>query len=87
MSKRGEWPWPPRTPDLAICYVFLRGYLKQQIWNVPNDQQPHSLEELRNSIMPACRNLEQRTIHDSFDAMVSRARQCIRARGHAFPDE
>ena len=87
MSKRGDWPWPPRSPDLAICDVFLWVYLKQQILNVPHDQQPHSLEKLRNSIMTACRNLEQRTIHDSFDAMVSRARQCIRARGHAFPDE
>ena len=87
MSKRGDWPWPPRSPDLAICDFFLWGYLKQQIWNVPHDQQPHSLEELRNSIMTACRNLEQPIIHDSFDAMVSRARQCIRARGHAFPNE
>ena len=85
MSKRRDWPWPSRTPDLAICDVFLWGYLKQHIWNVPLYQQLHSLEELRISIMTACCNLEQRTIHDSFDAMVSR--QCIRARGHAFPNE
>jgi hypothetical protein len=34
MSKRGDWPWPPRSPDLVICDFFLWGYLKQQIWNV-----------------------------------------------------
>ena len=33
MSKRGDWPRPPRSPDLAICDFFF-GYLKQQIWNV-----------------------------------------------------
>jgi hypothetical protein len=87
MSKRGDWPWPPRSPDLEICDFFHWGYLKQQIWNVPHDEQSQNLEELRNSIVTACRNLEQRMIHDSFDAMVSWARQCIRARGHAIPNE
>ena len=38
MSKGGDWPWPPRSPDLAICDFFLWGYLKQKIWNVPADQ-------------------------------------------------
>ena len=35
----------------------------------------------------ACESLEPLMIQRSFDAMVSRARRCIRARGHAFSDE
>ena len=78
MSKRGDWPWPPRSPDLAICDFFLWGYLKQQIWNVPHDQQPQNLEELRNSIVTACRNLEQRMIH------VTPSTQWFHGLGSAF---
>ncbi len=73
MSKRGDWPWPPHSPDLAICDFFLWGYLK----NVPHDQQPQNLEELQKSIITACRNLEQQMTQAAFDAMVSWARQCI----------
>ena len=87
MSKHGDWPWPPRSPDLAICDFFLWGYLKQQIWNVPHEQQPTNMRQLRDAIVLACESLNQQMIQRSFDAMVSRARRCIRARGHTFSDE
>jgi hypothetical protein len=35
----------------------------------------------------ACRNLKQQMIKKIFDCMISRARRCIRAGGHAFTDE
>ena len=35
MSKRGDWPWPRRSSDLAIFDFFLRGFLKHKIRNVP----------------------------------------------------
>ena len=31
MSKRSDWPWPPRPSDLTVCDFFLWGYLKHQI--------------------------------------------------------
>jgi hypothetical protein len=54
---------------------------------VPDDQQAHNLRELREVIVTVCRNLEQQMIQNSFDCMISRARRCIRAGGHAFADE
>ena len=87
MSKRGDWPWPPRSPDLTVCDFFLWGYLKHQIWNVPHDEQPHNLRELREAIVAACRNLDAQMIRNSFDCMLTRARKCILAAGHAFPNE
>ena len=48
--KRGDWPCPPRSPDLAIYDFFLRRYLKHSIWNVPMNNQPKKLRELRNAI-------------------------------------
>ena len=87
MSKRGDWPWPPRSPDLTVCDFFLWGYLKHKIWDVPHNEQLTNLGELREAIVAACRNLEQQMIQDAFDSMISRARRCILARGHAFPNE
>lgn len=87
MSKRGDLPWPPRSPDLTVCDFFLWGYLKHRIWNVPHDQQPKNLEQLRAAIVTECRNIDHQIIQRSFDTMVTRARRCINAGGHAFQDE
>ena len=62
ISKHGDWPWPPRSPDLTVCDLFLWGYLKQRIWNVPHDEQPNNLRQLREAIVTECRNIDQQTI-------------------------
>ena len=87
MSKRGDWPWPPRSPDLTVCDFFLWGYLKHQIWNVPTQQQPSNLGELRQAIIMASNNLEQDMIEKAFHCMLSRARRCVQVDGHAFSNE
>ena len=87
MSKRGDWPWPPRSPDLTVCDFFLWGYLKHQIWNVPTQQQPSNLGELQQAIIMACNNLEQDMIEKAFDCMLSRVRRCVQVDGHAFSNE
>ena len=87
ISKHGDWPWPPRSPDLTVCDFFLWWYLKYMIWNVPLDQQPNNLRQLREAIVMECNTMDQATIQRSFDAMVSRARLCINAGEQAFADE
>lgn len=87
MGKNGDWPWPPRSPDLAICDFFLWGYLKHKIWNVPVNQQPQNLLQLRQSIQRECNNLDRQMIQRAFDGMVSRTRLCIDQRGRAFRNE
>ncbi len=87
ISLRGDIPWPPRSPDLTVCDFFLWGYLKHKIWNVPHDQQPNNLRQLREAIIAECRNIDQQIIEQSFDSMVTRARLCIRAGGCQFPNE
>ena len=44
MISRGRWP--PRSPVLNICDFYLRGDLEQKV-NVNN---PHTLQELENEI-------------------------------------
>ena len=51
MSKRGDWPKPPRPPDLTVSDFFHWGYLKHQIWNVPTQQQLSNLGVLREAII------------------------------------
>ena len=85
--KRGDWPWPPRSPDLAIYDFFLWGYLKHSIWNVPMNNQPKNLRELRNAIQRECANLNRDLIRRAFTGMISRAQRCMEVRGHTFPNE
>jgi hypothetical protein len=60
MSELGDWPWPPNSPDPGYMRLSLGlRYLKQQVWNVPYDRRIGRLEELRNAIVTAFRNLEQ----------------------------
>ena len=66
---------------------FLWGYLEQQIWEVPHDQQPQNLGELREAIVRLCRNLNGHMIQRSFDGMLTRARKCGGAGRHEFADE
>ena len=87
MSKRGDWPWPPRSPDLAICDFFLWGFLKHKIWNVPVIDHPKNLRELRNAIRRECENLNRDMIIRAYHGMISRTRRCIESRGHGFPNE
>ena len=51
ISKRGDFSWPPRSLDLAIPDFFLWGYIKDQIWKVPRNQQPSDLNQLRAAIV------------------------------------
>ena len=87
MSKRGDWPWPPRSSDLAVCDYFLWGYLKQQIWDVPHNQQSQILRALRVAIVQACNNLQQQMIKNAFDGMLTRVTRCISSGGHAFENQ
>jgi hypothetical protein len=61
--------------------------LKQQIWNVPHEQQPRNLRQFRQAVILACFGLDAQMIQSAFSGMVNRARRCIGVQGHAFSDE
>ena len=86
ISKRGDWPWPPRSPDLSVCDFFLWGYLKHQIWSQHN-QAPQNIRDLRTSIINAANNLQEDMIQRAFDGMRRRVIKCINVNGNAFHNE
>ena len=46
VSLRGDIGWPPHSPDLSPCDLFLLGYLKAQVYQ----HRPQTLEALREAI-------------------------------------
>ena len=71
----------------SIPNLLLKIKIKKTICNVQHDQQPRNLRKLREAIISACESLDQGMIQNAFDGMISTARRCIQAQGHAFPDE
>ncbi|PSN57112.1 hypothetical protein C0J52_01298 [Blattella germanica] len=46
ISRFGNIPWPPRSPDLSVCDFFLWGYLKSKVYTT----RPRTLDELKQRI-------------------------------------
>ena len=64
ISRFGDMPWPPRSPDLSSCDIFLWGYLKLRVYA----HKPRTLNDLkeviRQEIRPIDRQLLARVIDD-----------------------
>jgi len=65
ISRFGDVPWPPRSPDLSTCDFFLGGgYLKSRVYA----HKPHTLndlkEDIRQEIRPIDRQLLARVMDD-----------------------
>ena len=60
ISRFGDIPWPPRSPDLTPCNFSLWGYLKSRVY-VTN---PTNLQELRNNIYHEIAELSQDTLYN-----------------------
>jgi hypothetical protein len=43
ISRFGDIPWPPKSPDLSVCDFFLWGYLKNRVYTT----RPRTLDELK----------------------------------------
>jgi len=46
VSRFGDVPWPPRSPDLYACDFFLWGYLKSKVYV----RKPRTVDDLKVSI-------------------------------------
>jgi len=46
VSRFGDVPWPPRSPDLSACDFFLWGYLESKVYV----RKPRTVDDLKVSI-------------------------------------
>ncbi|CAI6353063.1 unnamed protein product [Macrosiphum euphorbiae] len=47
ISRNGNIPWPPRSPDLTACDFFLWGYIKSRVYQTPL----RTLDDLKQDII------------------------------------
>ena len=69
MSRRGDWPWPPRSSDLAIPDVFLWGHLEHRILSIAAYRQPRNIRELEAAIIRECARIPPALIQNAFDGL------------------
>ena len=53
ISRFGDVPWPPRSPDLSAPDFFLWGYLKGKVYI----EMPDTLQQLKRSIIQEINNI------------------------------
>jgi len=66
-------PWPPRSPDLTPCDLFLWGFVKDSVYVPPL---PMSLKELRDGIMHALQTITADMLHPVWDEFDYRVDVC-----------
>ena len=58
ISRFGDLPWPPRSPDLSTCDFFLLGYLKSRVYT----HKPRTLNDLKEAICQEVRPIDRRLL-------------------------
>lgn len=82
VSRFGDIPWPPRSPDLSSCDFFLWGFLKSRVY----DNKPGTLEDLKIAIRHHVTNIDVDMLQRIEASYRQRLQQCIAQNGHHLPD-
>lgn len=82
ISRFGDIPWPPRSPDLSPCDFFLWGHLKAQVYT----HQPRSLIELKEAIKEEVAAIDNALLTRVKDDFQARLEKCIQENGHHMLD-
>lgn len=82
ISRFGDIPWPPRSPDLSVCDFFLWGYLKSRVYTT----RPRTLDELKQRIQDEIRGIPAEMLQRAMGNLNSRLEECIRTGGRHLQD-
>ena len=63
ISRFGDVPWPPRSPDLSTCYFFLWGYLKSRVYT----HKPRMLNDLKEALRQEIRPIDRQLLAHVMD--------------------
>lgn len=72
ISRRGDIPWPPRSPDLTQMDFFLWGYLKTKVY----ETNPRSIDVLKENIQREMANITELTCRAVMDNFKRRLQEC-----------
>jgi len=82
ISRFGDIPWPPRSPDLSVCDFFLWGYLKNRVYTT----RPRTMDELKQRIQEEIRGIPTEMLQQAMGNLKGRLKECIRTGGRHLQD-
>ena len=82
ISRFGDVPWPPRSPDMSSCDFFLWGYLKGRVYT----HKPRNLGELKDAIRQEVLKIDQQLLAQAMDDFKQRIENCIQEDGRHLND-
>ena len=82
ISRFGDLPWPPRSPDLSMCDFYLWGFLKSRVYS----GKPRTLGELKTAIRENIREIGEETLVKVEANFRKRLHICARENGHRLSD-
>lgn len=82
ISKNGDFPWPPRSPDMTPPDFFLWGYLKSKVYV----NKPKSLRALKNNIRNEISKIPVEMLEKVMENAEKRVHACIKEKGHHLRD-
>jgi len=81
ISRFGDMPWPPRSPDLTAPDFFLWGYLKKVYSTRPTD-----LHALKENIREEIAKFSEETLQAVMRSFITRVLLCIEEGGGHLKD-
>lgn len=82
ISRRSDFNWPPRSPDLTAPDFFLWGYLKERVYV----NKPETILQLKNNIREEIRAITPEILRKVMEKVLERAQLCEAANGHHLRD-
>ena len=82
ISRFGDVPWPPRSPDLTPADFFLWGYLKSKVYIT----KPRNISELKMRIIQETSQISADLLGKVMEETVKRAHNCLSLNGRHLKD-
>jgi hypothetical protein len=82
ISRNGDIPWPPTSPDLTVCDFFLWGYLKIKVFS----HRPRSIDELKARIREEIDGISIEMLQRAMRNLRMRLEECLRREGGHLED-
>jgi hypothetical protein len=82
ISRYGDVPWPPRSPDLSTSDFLLWGYLKLRVYT----HKPSTLNDLKEAFRQEIRPIERQLLARVVDDFRKRLENCIQEDGRHLTD-
>jgi len=81
ISRNGDIPWPPRSPDLSPCDFYLWGYLKSKVYI----GKPRTISELKEAIQREIAAIPDIMLENVMENLKARLQECIGVEGRHLP--